>query len=103
MESPVTLVLTARIPRAGVDAFCRYEAHVLPVLAEHGGKLSRRLRGDDGCVEVHVVDFPSRAHLAGYLADRRRQQWAPELAESGATFTVLELRDAEEVAEDAAP
>jgi uncharacterized protein (DUF1330 family) len=53
----VTYVLIARIPPAGVEAFQRYEAAVLPLLAEHGGRLARRLRTDGGEVEVHLVEF----------------------------------------------
>ena len=56
---PVIYVLVARIPPAGVEAFQRYEAAVLPLLAEHGGRLARRLRTDGGEVEVHLVEFAS--------------------------------------------
>ena len=49
--------MVARIPAAGVDAFQRYEAEVLPILAEHGAELERRLRSADGCTEVHVIGF----------------------------------------------
>ena len=68
----VTYVLIARIPPAGVEAFQRYEAAVLPLLAEHGGRLARRLRADGGEVEVHLVEFASAGAFDAYRADPRR-------------------------------
>ena len=53
--SSVTFVLIARIPPEGISTFATYEDHVLPLLAEHGGVLQRRLRSGDGLVEIHVV------------------------------------------------
>lgn len=41
-----TFVLIARIPPDGVAAYQAYEDQVLPVLAEHGGRLQRRLRNE---------------------------------------------------------
>jgi len=89
----VTYVLVARIPRAGVEAFQRYEAAVLPLLAEHGGRLARRLRGDDGAVEVHLVEFPSAGAFDGYRADPRRAEHAALLDASGARTEVLAVED----------
>ncbi len=89
----LTYVLLARIPVAGVDAFQRYETAVLPILAEHGAVLERRLRSLDGGTEVHIVRFPSAAAFAGYREDPQRveQQWL--LAASGAELELHELRD----------
>ena len=89
----VTYVLIARIPKTGVDAFQRYEAAVLPLLADHGGRLARRLRSGDGSIEVHVIEFASADGLDGYRSDPRRAQRADLLATSGAQVELLEVDD----------
>jgi hypothetical protein len=93
MTEPTIVVLVARLPASGVDAFLRYEEQVLPLLPDHGAELARRLRSDDGRVEVHVVTFPSRAALAAYRDDPRRSAHASLLAESGARLELFELND----------
>jgi uncharacterized protein (DUF1330 family) len=89
----VTYVVIARIPQAGVDAYRRYEAAVLPLLADHGGRLTRRLQSTDGGVEVHVIEFATSAGLDAYRADPRRAQHADLLATSGAESELLEMHD----------
>ena len=89
----VTYVLVARIPAAGTEAFQRYEAAVLPLLADHGGRLDRRLRSADGTVEVHVIAFDEPGDLGAYRADPRRTEHAPLLEQSGAEIELLELED----------
>ena len=64
--SNVTFVLIARMPPEGISIFAAYEDHVLPLLAEHGGVLQRRLRSEDGLVEIHVVCFPSTLAFARF-------------------------------------
>jgi hypothetical protein len=64
--SGLTFVLIARIPREGISTFATYEEHVLPLLAEHGGVLQRRLRSGDGLVEIHVLCFPSALAFARF-------------------------------------
>jgi hypothetical protein len=91
--APVTYLLTARIPADGVEAFRRYEAAVLPLLADHGGRLERRLRTADGTVEVHLVAFATADGLAAYRADPRRARHADLLEHSGAKLEVLEMQD----------
>jgi uncharacterized protein (DUF1330 family) len=93
VTAPTVVVVVARVPAAGVAAFRRYEELVLPLLADHGAALARRLRSDDGQVEVHVVEFPSRAALAAYHEDERRSAHAQLLAESGASVELLEPSD----------
>lgn len=92
-NGPVTLALIARIPAAGVSAFQDYEARVLPILADYGGDLQRRLRNGDGTTELHILTFPSPEHLARFRTDSRRSQAAPLLASSGATTELLQLYD----------
>lgn len=81
--------LIARVPAAGIDAFARYEAAVLPLLAEHGAALERRMRTADGTTEIHIVRFPDEAALAAYRADPRRAAAQPELVASGAAIELL--------------
>jgi len=88
-----TYVLIARIAPAGVEAFQRYEAAVLPLLAEHGGRLARRLRTGDGAVEVHLVEFASAGAFDAYRADPRRAEHAPLLEASGARMELLAVED----------
>jgi hypothetical protein len=89
----ITFVLIARIPPDGVATFASYEDHVLPLLAEHGGVLQRRLRSADRLLEIHVVDFPSAAAFAKFREDPRRAQHASELEASGARIELLQLED----------
>jgi uncharacterized protein (DUF1330 family) len=89
----LTLVLIARVPAAGIGAFRRYEAAVLPLLADHGGRLARRLRTAAGDAEVHVVEFASRDGFAAYRADPRRAEHAALLQASGAETELLEVED----------
>ena len=89
----ITLVLVARVPAAGIPDFQRYEDAVLPLLADHGGRLERRLRGAGGELEVHVVSFATAEAFAAYRADPRRAQHAELLAASGAQVEVLEVED----------
>lgn len=84
--------MIARVPAAGVDAFARYEAGVLPLLADHGGTLEQRLRTADGTIELHIVRFPDAASLAAYRADPRRAARQPELAASGAAIELVPVQ-----------
>ena len=89
----VTYLMLARLPEKGLEAFDAYESAVLPLLAEHGGRLERRLRTLDDRVEAHVVTFPDDEALAAYRADPRRSAAAPLLESSGAAVGLLAVRD----------
>jgi len=74
-----------------------YEDAVLPLLADHGGRVEfrgRRTAGQDAAlpVEVHVLSFPDHRALDAYLADPRR---AALLAEHGDVFTRTEVVELE--------
>ena len=73
----VTTVLVARIPPEGIVDFRAYEDAVLPLLPEYNGRLERRLRNQDGTVEMHIVSFASEADFQNYRNDPRRttQVW----------------------------
>jgi hypothetical protein len=91
----VTFLMLARLPEAGLEAFDAYESAVLPLLAEHGGRLERRLRTLDDRVEAHVVTFPDDEALAAYRTDPRRSAAAPLLESSGAEVELLAVREVE--------
>lgn len=91
----LTLVLTARVPSAGVAAFQAYEAVVLSLLREHGGTLQRRLRNADRTIEVHLVHFEFAEGLASFRNDPRRAAASPLLTASGATTELIEVSDVE--------
>ncbi|MFF8946009.1 hypothetical protein ACF1A5_27830 [Streptomyces sp. NPDC014864] len=80
----VTYLMLARLPEGGLDAFDAYEGAVLPLLAEYGGILERRLRTLDDQVEAHLITFATSEDLAAYRADPRRCAAAPLLESSGA-------------------
>ncbi len=86
-------LLLADIPLYGVERFQRYEAEVIPLLAEHGGLLERRLRSEDGRTEAHILRFPSDEHFASYRDDPRRAEHQQTLRDSGARIVLHELFD----------
>lgn len=89
----VTWVQIVRIPLAGVEQFNRYEALVLPLLPDHGGRLEARYASSDGTVEVHVVTFGSAEALAAYLADDRRNAVLELLHASGTSAELLPVTE----------
>jgi antibiotic biosynthesis monooxygenase (ABM) superfamily enzyme len=80
----VTRVLIARIPPEGTADFRAYEAAVLPLLPEFNGRLERRLRNQDGTIEMHIVSFASEADFQNYRNDPRRTAQASVLKKSSA-------------------
>ena len=87
------LVQIVRVPTEGIVTFQRYEASVLPLLPRHGGKFERRMRGDEGRIEVHVVSFPSHEALEAYRSDPERVRLLPLLEESGAETELIEVSE----------
>ena len=94
-KNGLTLVLTARVPVAGVAQFQAYETQVLPLLAVHGGTLERRLRNADGTIEVHIVHFGSAEGLAGFRNDPRRAAASHLSTASGAVTEIFEMQNVE--------
>ena len=92
-QSATTILLLARIPELGVADFQRYEAVVLPLLDEHGGRLERRLRNDSGTFEAHVVRFENAAALERFRADPRRAAAQPLLVQSSAAIELIGVED----------
>ena len=89
----VKIVMQAQVPPEGLAAFAAYEAAVLPLLRDYGAALEQRLASADGTRELHIVRFPSEAHLAQFRADPRRARHASLLAASGATIDVVVMYD----------
>jgi uncharacterized protein (DUF1330 family) len=89
-----TYVVVVHVPDTGIETFQRYEARVLPFLAEHAGLLERRLRSLDGRVEVHVVTFPSQQQFHDYRDDPRRREHQALLEASRARIEVHRVLDA---------
>ena len=85
--------LLARVPVEGLELFATYEARVLPLLAEHGGTLERRLRSADAQIELHLVSFPGDEAFIAYRDDARRREQRHLLETSGAVVELLELYD----------
>jgi hypothetical protein len=87
----VTVVLIARIPAEGIGDFRAYEAAVLPLLPEYNGRLERRLRNQDGTVEMHIVSFASEADFQNYRNDPRRTAQSSLLKKSSAILESLAM------------
>jgi hypothetical protein len=87
----VTRVLIARIPPEGIADFRAYEAAVLPLLPEFNGRLERRLRNQDGTVEMHIVSFASEADFQNYRNDPRRTAQASVLKKSSAMMESIPM------------
>jgi len=92
-ENELILVLIARIPSDGVEAFQAYEDQVLPLLNEHSGRLERRMRNETGTLELHIVSFSSEAALQQYRNDPRRSAAAHLLEASAAKVERFSLHD----------
>jgi len=89
------MLMTAivRIPKDGLESFLAYEDHVIPLQAEHGAVLERRVRTADGTTEVHLVRFPSQAAVDAYMDDSRRHDHRDLFEASGAVMEVLVVDD----------
>jgi hypothetical protein len=87
------VAMVADIPESGIDAFQRYEDHVLPLLPRHGGRLERRLRSADGKVELHIVSFESREGFEAYIDDPDRADHRALLTGVNVVQRVHELHD----------
>jgi hypothetical protein len=91
----VVYVLVIHLPADGVESFQRYEAAVLPLLADHQGHLDRRLRSADERTEVHLVSFPSAEHFENYRNDPRRAEQSHFLDQANARIELYTVSDVE--------
>jgi hypothetical protein len=60
-------------------------------LPEFNGRLERRLRNQDGTVEMHIVSFASEADFQNYRNDPRRTAQASVLKKSSAMVESLPM------------
>lgn len=75
------VVATFRIPPLAVRAFAEYEQGVLPLVADHGGRL--RDRRSTGTTVVHELEFPDEAAYRAFRADPRMTPRRSLLAAAG--------------------
>jgi uncharacterized protein (DUF1330 family) len=92
-DDGLTYVFIADVPTDGLRAFRQYEAAVLPLLPDHGGRLERRLRSIDGHREIHIVWFPDTRALDAFRSDPRRQRLSHLMETSGAHTEFLAVED----------
>jgi len=69
---------------ADIPAFEAYEAKVLSLVPQHGGRVEMRVRSLDGQVETHLLYFPDERAFDCYRLDPRRVALASEWEKSGA-------------------
>jgi hypothetical protein len=74
-DKRIRIVAVIDFPRPLVEAGQRYESLVLPLLADHGGRVDQRLRTPEGCTEVHLLSFESREGYESFLGDPRRSAY----------------------------
>lgn len=72
----IHVVALLRARGGDLAALRDYEALVLPMMADHGGRLVSAFRpettgGDHAPDEVHILAFPTRADLQAYREDKR--------------------------------
>lgn len=92
---PVRLLALFRLSGAKLDLFREYEASVLSLLPDHGGRLERRVRSVDSTLEAHLLSFADRAGFGSYRTDKRRSALAGLLERSGAETEVVEVVELE--------
>ena len=90
-SEPARFLVIARIPAEGVETFADYERMVIPLLADYGGVLKRRLVNFDRTIEAHLLEFVSGNQLRDYSNDPRRLEAAPILQRSGAEVEVVDV------------
>ena len=82
------LLVTIDLSQADLDVFERYEASVLALLPNHGGRLDLRVRALDGRTETHLLYFPDEQAFEAFRSDPARLALADEWKGCGALSTV---------------
>jgi hypothetical protein len=86
-------LVTIDLSQADIGLFEAFEGAVLPLVAEHGGEVVKRLRALDGRSETHLLHFPDAAAFEAYRSDPRRLGVLGDWEASGAKSTVIEVED----------
>ena len=89
----ILICAVLRVPPEGLEDFCAYEDLVLPMLADHGGTLERRLRSDNGTVEIHLIRFSNQAGFDAFRDDPRRAAHAYLFNRSRGAIEVMTVDD----------
>jgi hypothetical protein len=76
------------LTHADLEVFEAYEATVLPLVANHGGRLELRVRALDGLSETHLLYFPSEQAFEAYRTDPARVAAQDDWARCGAKSSV---------------
>lgn len=104
-DEPFTLAFVGYADADWAEAASAFEDEVLPLLADHGARVvyrGRRTSAGTGTaseddpslpLEVHLLWFPDRAALAGYMADDRRQSLLDRYGEVFSAKHAFEITD----------
>ena len=84
-------LVTIDLVNADLEAFENYEAEVLAVVPEHGGRLEFRVRAVDASSETHLLYFPDEAAYERFRADPRRMAAQDLWRRSGARSSAVEV------------
>ncbi|MGE3691538.1 MAG: hypothetical protein AB7F98_09165 [Novosphingobium sp.] len=87
------LLATFDLSGADLTLFEQYEAAVLPLLQQHGGRLLQRVRSLDAAFEIHLLEFADEAGFAGFRSDPDRQAAQPLFERSGAESMVTPVEN----------
>lgn len=98
-DGPFTLAFVGYADPAHADRASAFEDEVLALLPDHGARVLYRGRrtppapvgGATLPHEVHLLWFPSRAALAAYMADERRQALLDRYGEVFTTKHAVEV------------
>lgn len=88
------LVVDIDLGHADLTAFDGYEAQMLALLPQFGGKIERRMRSDDASREFHILHFDTDEGFAAFLASPDRaalQTTWPNLQTSAKVYRVSDL------------
>lgn len=90
------LLVTIDLVGADLEAFERYEAIVLALVAKHGGRVECRVRTLDDKQEFHLLGFADEAAYDAFRSDPERLAAQTLWAASGARSERIEVRSLEE-------
>jgi uncharacterized protein (DUF1330 family) len=83
-EGKISLTVLLFVKEGEEETFDEYESAVLPLMANHKGKLLYRLRPDrksylnesaDYPYEIHLIEFESKQDYENYLSDPERSKF----------------------------
>ena len=88
MESDVLRLVTINLADADLGAFERYEAAVLGLVQNHGGRVEMRVRALDRRTETHLLYFPDEEAFECFRSDPARLALSAEWTRCGARSAV---------------